>query len=273
MSKDQQAQKSSIAQGALGDQQTIDQFGPPVFEDKTQEQTYIKQRLAASFRLFAHYGFDDGLAGHITVRDSIEPDTFWVNPLGIHFSKICVSDLVRMNHAGQIVAGKALVNTAAFMIHSRIHAANPQVNAVAHAHSKFGKAWSTQGRLLEATTQDTCVFFEAHSLFSNFTGVVHEQSEGDAIVATMNQQDVAVILQNHGLLTVGKDVDSAVSLFVQLERACENQLLVDQTKSKQLIHEDVARKTRQFIGSDLVVWGSFQPLYQMIESIDPSFKN
>ncbi|VAW45704.1 Ribulose-5-phosphate 4-epimerase and related epimerases and aldolases, partial [hydrothermal vent metagenome] len=192
---------------------------------------------------------------------------------GIHFSKICASGLVRMDHSGQIVEGQGLVNTAAFMIHSRIHAANPQVNAVAHAHSKYGKAWSTQGRLLEPTTQDACLFFETHSLFSNFTGVVHQQSEGDAIVATMKDQDVAVILQNHGLLTVGKDVDSAVSLFVQLERACENQLLIDQSQSKQLINEDVARKTQQFIGSDLVVWGGFQPLYQLIESIDPSFKN
>ena len=273
MSKDQQANKSTMAQGALGDQKIIDQFGPPVFDDKAKEQVYLKQRLAASFRLFAHYGFDDGLAGHITVRDPLDSDTFWVNTLGLHFSKICASDLVRMDHSGQIVEGQGLVNTAAFMIHSRIHAANPQVNAVAHAHSKYGKAWSTQGRLLEATTQDACVFFEAHSLFSNFTGVVHQQSEGDAIVATMKDQDVAVILQNHGLLTVGKDVDSAVSLFVQLERACENQLLIDQSQSKQLINDDVARKTRQFIGSDLVVWGSFQPLFQLIESIDPSFKN
>ncbi|VAW46078.1 Ribulose-5-phosphate 4-epimerase and related epimerases and aldolases, partial [hydrothermal vent metagenome] len=132
MSKDQQAKKSTMVQGVLGDQKIIDQFGPPVFEDKSEEQAYLKQRLAASFRLFAHYGFDDGLAGHITVRDPLDLDTFWVNTLGIHFSKICASDLVRMDHSGQIVEGQGLVNTAAFMIHSRIHAANPQVNAVAH---------------------------------------------------------------------------------------------------------------------------------------------
>lgn len=273
MTKENSTGKSPISQGAIGDQIIIDQFGPPAFDDKTAEQKYLKQRLAASFRLFAHFGYDDGLAGHITLRDPIESDTFWVNPLGHHFSKICSSDLIRMNHSGQIVEGSGLVNTAAFMIHSRIHAARPSVNAVAHAHSKYGKAWSTQGRLIEPTTQDACLFFEAHSLFSNFTGVVHEQTEGDAIVSTMDSEDVAVILQNHGLLTVGRDVDSAVSLFVQLERACENQLLIDDSQSKQLIHPDVARKTRQFIGSDLVVWGGFQPLFQLIESIDSSFMN
>ncbi len=273
MSIKQPGEQQMKASGAIGKEENIAQFGPPVFNDIKQKQNYHKQRLAASFRLFAHYGFDDGLAGHITVRDAIETDTFWVNPLGIHFANICASDLVRMNHSGQIVEGEGLVNTAAFMIHSRIHAADSEINAVAHAHSKFGKAWSTQGRLLEPTTQDACLFYEAHSVFSNFTGVVHEQSEGEAIVAAMNEGDVAVILQNHGLLTVGKDVDTAVSLFVQLERACENQLLIDQSQSKQLISEDVARKTRQFIGSDLVIWGSFQPLYQLIESLDSSFKN
>ncbi len=72
---------------------------------------------------------------------------------------------------------------------------------------------------------------------------------------------------------MGKDVDSAVSLYVQLERACENQLLIDQSQSTQLISDEVARKTREFIGSELVVWGSFQPLYQLIESLDSSFKD
>ncbi len=194
MSQKEARDQQSMAKGAIGDAEKIAQFGPPVFDDIKQQQRYQKQRLAASFRLFAHYGFDDGLAGHITVRDVIDTDTFWVNPLGLHFANICASDLVRMNHLGQIVEGEGLVNTAAFMIHSRIHAANNEINAVAHAQSKFGKAWSTQGRLLEPTTQDACLFYGAHSLFSNFTGVVHEQSEGEAIVAAMNEQDVAVIL-------------------------------------------------------------------------------
>ncbi len=267
------AKDDPTEQGAIGDDELKRQFGPPVHATASAHRRYVKQRLAAAFRLFAHYGFDDGLAGHITARDPVEPDTFWVNPLGIHFANLCSSHLVRLNHQGQIVEGQALVNTAAFMIHSSIHAAKPDINAVAHAHSKFGKAWSTQGRLLEPTTQDACLFFEAHSVFADFSGVVHEQSEGEAIVQAMDEGDLAVILQNHGLLTVGKDVDSAVSLFVQLERACENQLLIDNSQSKQLIPAEIARKTQAFTGSDLVVWGGFQPLYQLIESIDPSFKD
>ena len=260
--------RESIKSGVIGDQQTLQQFGPPEFNDKETEQTYIKQRLAASFRLFAYYGFDDGLAGHITARDPLDRHTFWVNPLGKHFANLCVSDLVRLNHQGEIVEGGGIVNTAAYMIHSAIHAAFPNVNAVAHAHSKYGKAWSTQGKLLEPVTQDACLFFEKHSLFSNFTGVVHEKSEGEAIVDAMAAEDIAVILQNHGLLTVGNNIDSAVSTFVQLEQVCENQLLIDSSANKQIIPNEIARKTEAFIGSELVKWGNFQPMYQLMESID-----
>ncbi len=264
---------NKIDQGAIGDKQLKAQFGPPEFNDPKDHRTYLKQRLAASFRLFAYYGFDDGLAGHITARDPIDKDTFWVNPLGKHFSNMCSSDLVRLNHHGDIVEGQALVNTAAFMIHSTIHAAKPDVNAVAHAHSKYGKAWSTQGRLLEPTTQDACLFFEKHCLFSAFSGVVHEVSEGEVIVGSMSDDDIAIILQNHGLLTLGANVDIAVATFVQLERACENQLLIDGTENKQLIPAEIARKTAAFIGSELVKWGNFQPLYQLMESLDPGFKD
>ena len=60
---------------------------PPTFDDPMAQRQYEKQRLAAGFRAFALHGFDEGLAGHITQRDCIDPETFWVNPLGIHFSK------------------------------------------------------------------------------------------------------------------------------------------------------------------------------------------
>ncbi|AQZ96324.1 class II aldolase/adducin family protein [Halopseudomonas phragmitis] len=243
---------------------------PPSFTDPCQHRAYLKQRLAAAFRLFALYQFDEGLAGHITVRDPVEPDTFWVNPVGVHFALIRASDLVRLDHSGKLVEGEALVNLAAFMIHSRIHARYPQINAVAHAHSPKGRAWSAFGKPLQPLTQDGCVFFERHAVFSQFNGVVHQQGEGDAIADQLAEGHVGLILQNHGLLTVGKDVDSAVSLFIQLEKACETQLLVQAAGADaQPIPAEIARKTRAFTGSDLVVWGNFQPQYEMIARLQP----
>src|SRR6266849_1722404 len=135
---------------------------PPVFAALAEERRHRKERLAASFRLFSRYGFDEGGAGHITARDPERLDHFWVNPFGMHFGQIRVSDLILVNHRGDVVEGKYPVNGAAFAIHSQIHKARPDVIAAAHAHSLYGKTWSSLGRLLDPITQDSCAFYEDH---------------------------------------------------------------------------------------------------------------
>ena len=89
-----------------------------VFDSPEEERTYRKQRLAAGFRLFSKFGFDEGVAGHITARDPERLDHFWVNPFAMHFGQIRVSDLILVNHEGEVVEGDKPVNTAAFAIHS-----------------------------------------------------------------------------------------------------------------------------------------------------------
>src|ERR1039457_6180228 len=152
---------------------------PPVFESLDEERRHRKEQLAAAFRLFAKFGFDEGVAGHITARDPERTDHFWVNPFGMHFSHIRVSDLLLVNELGEVVEGDRPVNDAAFAIHSRVHAARPDVIAAAHAHSMYGKSWSSLGRLLDPLTQDACAFYEDHGLFDDYTGVVLATAEGD----------------------------------------------------------------------------------------------
>src|SRR5947208_3931249 len=96
---------------------------PPTFSTLAAERQHRKERLAASFRLFSRFGFDEGVAGHITARDPERTDHFWVNPFGQHFGEIRVSDLILVNHRGETVEGTAPVNRAAFAIHSQIHEA------------------------------------------------------------------------------------------------------------------------------------------------------
>ena len=158
---------------------------PPTFQTVAEERLHRKQRLASAFRLFAKFGFSEGVAGHITARDPELADHFWVNPFGMHFGHIRVSDLVLVNEQGYVVEGDRPVNEAAFAIHSRVHTARPDVVAAAHAHSLYGKTWSTLGRLLDPLTQDACAFYEDHSLFSDYTGVVYDTSEGDRIAEAL----------------------------------------------------------------------------------------
>jgi len=94
-----------------------------------------------------------------------------------------VRDLLLVDDHGEVVEGDHPVNTAAFAIHSQVHAARPDVMAAAHAHSVHGKAWSALGRLLEPITQDACAFYGDHALFDDFTGVVLDVEEGKRIAA------------------------------------------------------------------------------------------
>src|SRR3954471_11750707 len=99
----------------------------PTFDSVEEERLHRKQRLAAAFRLFGKFGFEEGIAGHITARDPEDPETFWVNPFAVAFSHIRVSDLIRVNSQGEVVDGNRPVNAAAFAIHSQIHQARPDV--------------------------------------------------------------------------------------------------------------------------------------------------
>src|ERR1700675_1730178 len=103
-----------------------------------EERLHRKQRLAATFRLFSRCGFDQGLAGHVTVRDPEFPDRFWINPLSKFFGQIKVSDLQLVDHEGNILIGDKPINQPGFMIHSQLHAARPDVIAAAHTHSTYG---------------------------------------------------------------------------------------------------------------------------------------
>ena len=236
----------------------------PQFDSVEEERLHRKQRLAASFRLFGRFGFDEGVAGHITARDPEHLDHFWVNPFGMNFSHIRVSDLILVNDKGEVVEGNAVVNGAAFAIHSQVHAARPDVIAAAHSHSVYGKSWSTLGRLLDPLTQDACAFHEDHALFDDYTGVVLDPEEGKRIAHALGDRK-AVILSNHGLLTVGQSsVDEAVWWFITMERSCQAQLLAEAAGTPILIDDDMARLTASQVGSHISGYFSFQPLYQKI---------
>jgi ribulose-5-phosphate 4-epimerase/fuculose-1-phosphate aldolase len=238
------------------------------YETVEEERLHRKQQLAAAYRLFARFGYDEGLAGHITARDPELADHFWVNPLGTHFSQIRVSDLILVNHEGQVVEGNALVNTAAFAIHSQVHSARPDVIAAAHSHSMYGKAWSTLGKLLDPLTQDACAFYEDHALFDDYTGVVVDLEEGKRIAHALGDTK-AVILRNHGLLTVGHSVEEAAWWFISMDRTCHAQLLAEAAGTPVLIDPEQAKLTYTQVGSPVAGKFSFSPMGAWIRKAEP----
>ncbi|KIW96068.1 uncharacterized protein Z519_03134 [Cladophialophora bantiana CBS 173.52] len=237
----------------------------PKFSSLEEERLYRKQHLAAAFRVFADRGFDEGVAGHISVRDPILRDHFWLNPLSQHFSQICVSDLILVNEDGEVVIGDEPINAAAFAIHSEIHKARPDVDAACHAHSVYGKAFSVFGRELDMMTQDSLRFYKSHAVYDNFGGVVLDREEGKRIAKALGNGK-AVILQNHGLLTCAKTVDAAAFWFISLDKTCHAQLLADAASAgsghkKILISEEEAEFSYPQVGTDEKGWLAFQGYY------------
>jgi ribulose-5-phosphate 4-epimerase/fuculose-1-phosphate aldolase len=240
----------------------------PTFESVDEERRHRKQRLAAGFRLFGQFGFDEGVAGHITARDPELTDHFWVNPFGMNFKQIRVRDLLLVNDRGEVVDGNWPVNVAAFCIHSAVHAARPDVVAAAHSHSVHGKAYSAFARPLEPLTQDACAFHGDHAVFDDYTGVVVDTEEGKKIAHALGDTKAA-ILRNHGLLTVGRSVDEAVWWFITMERSCQAQLLAMAAGEYRVIDDETARHTARQVGSPMAGWMSFQPLYDWITATQP----
>jgi ribulose-5-phosphate 4-epimerase/fuculose-1-phosphate aldolase len=241
---------------------------PQEFSTVEEERMHRKVQLAATFRMFSKAGLDEGVAGHVTARDPEHTDSYWVNPFGMHFSLIKQSDLVRVNHAGEVVEGDRAVNGAAVAIHCAVHAARPDVIGAAHAHGVYGKTLSSLDQGIEMLTQDSCAFYEDFGIHRDFGGVVLDSEEGARIGKALGDKK-AVILRNHGMLTVGTSVESAAWWFITLERTSQSQLMAHAAGTPLVIDDANAKATYATVGGEFAGWFQWQPLWQKISKDNP----
>ncbi|EMC93432.1 hypothetical protein BAUCODRAFT_75677 [Baudoinia panamericana UAMH 10762] len=265
------------AAGAVTEKQSTAQLKSRIPWPTTKEvhQRWQLEQMAAAFRIFAKLGFADGGSGHISLRDPIDPKTFWINPYGVHFGLLNVSDMVRVDENGRRVGGAdMLVNTAGFTIHAAIHR-RPDINAACHVHSPYGRAWSNFGRGIDMLNQDSCMFYDDLAIYNNFGGVVFAAEEGKRIATALGPRHKNIILQNHGLLTCGGTVAEAAAFFIALERACHAQLLTEAAIApssiggqsglrKTIVGGEEASYTKEGTGNPEVMYMQFKPEYDMI---------
>ncbi len=232
------------------------------------QRLHLQQRLAAAFRLFGRFGFGEGVAGHITARDPEHADRFWVNPFGMNFRQIRVSDLICVDHDGNVVVGDWPVNVAAFAIHSQVHAARPDIIAAAHSHAVHGRSFSSLGQTLAPITQDACAFYGDQAIFDDFTGVVEATAEGRRIAEALGDKKLA-ILRNPGMLTVGASVDAAAWWFISADRSAQAQLMAMAAGKPTEIDPETAALTCSQVGSEIAGQFSFHPLWSWIVAEEP----
>ena len=258
-----EARQEQTALEALSQGMTL--AGIPTFPSFAEQRTHILEHMAGAFRIFARNGYTEGMAGHISVRDPENIHTFWTNPLGRPWALMRASDMVLVDYDGKAVGGNMSrpSNAAGFLIHSALHKARPDVNAACHAHSVYGKAWSTFGRRLEMINQDACMFYgDSQAVYEDFGGVVFDEAEGQRLAASLGAHGKVMTLTNHGLLTVGETVDEAAYLFTIMEKSCQIQLLAEAAAAnglaKRIIGDEVAAYTFKMTHSAESLYCEFQ---------------
>jgi len=243
---------------------------PDFKDDKLAERQWVKEHMAGAFRFWGKKGYAEGTAGHITVRDPVLPGHYWMNPMGMHYGRIKASDLVLVTPEGYVHPDGAQrpINIAGFYIHSAIHKARPEAVAAAHCHSIHARTWSVFGKPIDCVTQDSCVFYENLSVYRNFGGIVLAAEEGKRIAEALGPKNKAVILQNHGSLTLGDTVDEAVHLFFALENACYVQLMMEAAAAngnqKNIIDEEDAAFTANVLQDPNISYAHFQAEYDLL---------
>ncbi len=179
-----------------------------------------KRQVALGYRIFAAQRWGDLGDGHISARDPERTDCFWLLRYGVSYHQARVSDLVLVGPDGELVDGEGVINHAAYYIHHPILMARPDAVSAAHVHTGWGTPFSAEVRAIEPITQESCIFFEDHAIFDD-EEVQVQSVEGGKRIAVALGATRAIVLRNHGLLTVGDSVAEAVGSFVQMERAAE----------------------------------------------------
>lgn len=236
---------------------------PPRFGSVEDERLHRRQKLAAAFRIFGKLGFDEGVMGHFSVRDPENPDHFWINPFALAFGLIRASDLMRVDYRGNLIEGSGYLHPGGLPLHSALLANRPDVVAAVHTHSLYGKIWASTGRLLEPISNEAAVFHGRHAIYDSFEG-----GEGVNLANALGSGGRAVIMKNHGILTVGQSVDEAAYLFISLEKVCREQIYARLLGQPQAIDgaraEAMAARFGAYSG-----WLNFQNMYQEIVREQP----
>jgi ribulose-5-phosphate 4-epimerase/fuculose-1-phosphate aldolase len=235
--------------------------------------------LAACYRLMDLYGMSDMIANHISVRVPGEDDAFLINAYGMLYEEITASSLIKIDHAGKVLDMPDFgdlgygVNQAGYVIHSAIHEAKHEIDCVIHTHTWPGMAVSMLECGLLPATQTSMRF--AKISYHDYEGVALDEREKESLVSDLGDNN-AMILRNHGLLTVGRTVAEAFNAMHRLELSCKTQLaaMACGTKLNHVPQEIVDKTYMNYQPGTRRPYGVLEwpALLRRLDRIDPGYR-
>ncbi len=221
------------------------------------ERQHRKRTVARGYQIFAAMRWGQLGDGHVTARDPEKLDHFWVLNYGVTFADATPENLVLVGPGGQVTDADGnetgAVNTAGYNIHAPLYQARPDVVGAAHTHTQFGTPWSANVEPFRALSQESCGFVFDQALFDDEEVEVLSIDGGHRIAQALGQNKL-VILRNHGLLTVGRTVESAISSFVTAERVAEVHVKAPHGKA---ISDEAAKIAAATMQPDHTAWRGF----------------
>ncbi|PXX71527.1 L-fuculose 1-phosphate aldolase [Nocardia tenerifensis] len=183
----------------------------------------VRRLVIQASHALAAAGLGDMVWGHASVRD---PDGrgAWMKAAGWGFEEIDEDRVVLVSPSGSVLDGTGRRHLE-YPIHTEIMARRDDVGAVVHTHAPALAAFASLDRVLHPISHDAVPFtYPQLPRFTETGALIATPELGGALARSLGDAD-AVLIPNHGAVTVGPDAATAVMYAVLLERACRTELL------------------------------------------------
>jgi ribulose-5-phosphate 4-epimerase/fuculose-1-phosphate aldolase len=250
-----------------------------VWKDQTRfsaAEWQARQELAACYRIFAMFGWDELVYNHITLRVPGEEGAYLINPFGLHYSEITASSLIKVDrHGNKADADNPWpINKAGHIQHSLFHSRVERAHAVIHTHTTATMAVCSLKGGLRMTNFYAAIFADKMG-WHDFEGITVREEEGERLLASLGDKPV-LMLANHGPVVIGRTLPEAFHTFWNLQRACEVQMATLSMGEPIEIGQDVldvhkrdAVQMRSPRGRGAM---EFDAMVRRIDRLDPSWR-
>ncbi len=247
-----------------------------VREQVSTEEWEARVNLAACYRLMAEFGMVEMVANHISTRVPGTTNEFLINPYGMLYEEMTASSMIRIDIDGNVLfnATDYDVNQAGYVIHSAVHAARHDVDCIIHTHTLAGMAVSAMKCGILPIAQSSMRFSDI--AYHDYEGVALRLEERERLVQNLGNRE-AMVLRNHGLLTVAPSIPECFNNMYRLERACQLQVTALSCNTElQMPPSEVVQYSNQQMRSGarrrygLLEWPS---LLRKLDRVDPSYQN